>query len=213
MRWTVPVLALLWSTGAGAQAPSRADEANVRQTHAIADCLVRSDARRASAFLATSPTEPQARVLSELGTALNECAADAGGEGQALRLSAAALRGPVAEAFFERDFNGWTARNGRRPVAVYAVTPPPAQVPRARLLADMSACVVDARPGEVLALLSAQPASASESRAMATLVPALGPCFRAGQTADVTPAALRGLLAEAAYRRAVALASPRPISG
>lgn len=198
---------------AAAQNVPRSAEPSATALHRIAGCLVRRDTRRASAFLATAPTDSQARLLSDLGTALDECAAEAGGEGQQLRLSAGALRGPVAEAFFERDFSGWAPRSGRRPVPVYALTPPPAQVPRTRLLADMASCVADAQPAGVLALLAAQPGSAAENQATAGLVSTLGPCFRAGQTADVTQAALRGLLAEAAYRRAVALSAARPTSG
>lgn len=203
---TVATAGLLAAAPAIAPAQRTAPEASARSTHVIAACLVRNASRPASAFLATAPTQSQARLLADLGPALNECAAEAGGEGQELRLSAAAVRGPIAEAFFERDFNGWSPRNGRRPVTVYPATPPPAEVPRARLLADMAACVADARPADVLTLLATSPASAGEGQATAALVPALGPCFRAGQTADVSRSQLRGLLAEAAYRRAAGLA-------
>lgn len=212
MRWTA-LLVVAVPTLALAQPAPRSAGVDARALHQVASCLIKADARRAAAFLATAPTEPQTRLLADLQEPLAQCAADVGGEGTQLRLSAAALRGPIAEALFERDFNGWSARSGRRPLAVYPLTPPPAQVPRARMLADMAACVADQRPAEVLALLRTEPASAGESQATEALVPALAPCFRAGESADVTRAQLRGLLAEAAYRRAaLATGSPRPTS-
>ena len=87
--------AALLLAGASSVAPAQrpaAPEASVRSMHAIAACLVRSASRPAAAFLRVAPNQPQARLLADLGPALNECAAEAGG-GRGVEAEAAAVEG------------------------------------------------------------------------------------------------------------------------
>lgn len=66
---------------------------------------------------------------------------------------------------------------------------------------EMAACVADANPSEVMALIETAPFTDAEDLAVDRLIPDLGPCLQVGTTLDAKREPLRAALAEALYQR------------
>jgi hypothetical protein len=172
---------------------------SVKQAHAFANCAVTRS--RGGEILGAYPgSEAETQILASYRSR--------GCQGPAA--TPTLLRGAVAEQLFKTDFGSIGARAKRDSVEVFAplATGALQQLPADRKqrveMLDFAACLVATDPTNSVALLNTGVGSAEEGRAMAALQPTFAPCVQAGQTLGVNRAELRGLVAEAAYRAALA---------
>ena len=151
-------------------------------------------------LLATQPgSAEEAEVLAEY--ARRSCAAPSA--------DAQLLRGAVAEQLFKSDFGSIGARPQRDYIEVFTVDVEAFDeldaASRRRL--DMLAfgtCVAAASPAKAVVLLQSSAGSAEEARTVAELQPSFSPCLDEGAQLNLGKAELRGVLAEGAYRLALA---------
>lgn len=120
------------------------------------------------------------------------------------------LRGTIAEAMFEQDF-GRIGAPPKNPTPPLFATPTATELNALPTLARFNVallifadCVVKASPNEAMAILRTDSGTPSERAAFAKLAPALGPCLTAGAKVEFNRNQLRGAMAEASYRGAVA---------
>ncbi|MDF7773885.1 hypothetical protein P1X14_01390 [Sphingomonas sp. AOB5] len=120
----------------------------------------------------------------------------------------ATVRGSMAEALFERDYG--TLDGAARPGKVSMFTMPmpgsyQSLYPRTRYAIGMLAygdCIVQAAPKESVAMMLTAPGSSNERTAFSALAPVMGECLNDGDKITFTRTQLRGVIAEAAYRKA-----------
>lgn len=116
------------------------------------------------------------------------------GSRRANRLRSANLlvAGSIAERLLERD---------AAPVNVQLAHAAARPAPEARSLAEgVALCVVRSTPDDVAALLASDVASESEATAARALGPVISLCNQSGQGIEMSNAALRAILATAAFR-------------
>jgi len=151
-------------------------------------------------LLATQPgSEEEAGVLQEF--------ADRGcGTASA---SPALLRGALAEKLFEKDFGVVGARPRRDTIEIFRVDPSEVDglEATARRRVDVigfATCAAAANVVKTSALLKTAPGSAQEATLVKEMEPSFSPCLLEGERLDMGKAELRGALAEATYRLALA---------
>jgi len=186
-------------------------ERTIETSHAFGECLVRRRKPNINDLLNTPPGSVLERqIFLKISKGAGQCLLDADkswGE-VTLRYQPIALRGPVAEALFERDFKDFRPVAKRQAVATFDMVEAVQQ--RGSALTELEAsglvmlefaeCVLQSRPAESLALLRTKVATEAESGALWALAPSFSPCLSSGKTSTINRTILRGLIAEAAYR-------------
>lgn len=183
----------------------------VQALYAYGSCVVDQSPSRTRRVLSLVPGSKEERALLR-SVADDRCINGHGGS-QYLYFEPQMLRGAIAEAMLHLD----QARGSKRKLAN---EPPPfpalsandlarlSQEGQATLLAlDVAQCLLSTDPQAVTALLAADPASPEEGQGFTKLLPNLGPCISDGKQVTLSKPHLRGVLAEAAYRSAFALAN------
>jgi hypothetical protein len=165
-------------------------------------CIVRTDARGPIAVLAMDYRTPEYRAkLRAIGVGFGRCVTPA----SELRSNSMLFAASLAEAMLNEQT--------RHPLAaslVYDSARPPVV---ARSPSEtMALCVVRARPAGVAALIETPPGSRDEQAAMAPVGNVLPGCLAKGYALTLNRPALRGLLALAAYRVAVANGAVRGVA-
>lgn len=181
------------------QTETRADGTYERVTraHAFAACLAERFAPAVGALLAEVPgSEVERRALDRLAQRWQPCLRRITDAENVLQVRAAALRGPLAEALLESP----AAARPALPALERAEGDERLWV-ALRRFAD---CAVGARPGEGSALLASAPGSAEEGAEVRRIVNEHDACFPAGEEVAINIPNVRGFVAEALYRRAIA---------
>lgn len=178
--------------------PRKADPDALRVMHDFGRCVGHS--RSSAQLLAVLPYSPEEqRIVVRIAT--SECLTNG-----MLKFRAPVLRGVVAEQLYLANFTGGRPRKAVTPV--FADLSPadlaaadPAQRTAVQLIL-FGQCVSSVDPADVAALLATPAMSMRERTAFGALQPALGRCIESG-TFHLNRFALRGFLAEGAYRNAV----------
>lgn len=178
-------------------------------------CLANYRPREADTWLATAPgtsasDAAQAALMPRHESHCVQFGAITIG-GSSLTFSPRTLRGHVAQGRYLALY-----ANGAPPsVADAAQTTIPVEIYNARVTsaADTESeiirifgdCMAAAEPMKVDALIRTQMESRAENAAIGALQPAMGPCLWNGQTIAFSRESLRAALADALYRKAIAL--------
>jgi len=161
-----------------------------RVLHDFAACLAASEPRRAREVLALDyRASGYAEALTRLVGSNTMCL-----ERGRLTGNGRLFAGRIAEALLLRSLRGGDL--GRR-VAFDPARPPLQARDETEL---MAICTVRAAPAEVAALFASRPASEEENAAVRTLAPRIGGCLAAGTSGRFNRAAIRSMLALAAWR-------------
>lgn len=124
-----------------------------------------------------------------------------------LRMSEPLFRGAVFRAMYVRDFGT------KSPAALDPVNNPKVKPADAGPAANFGDCVARLSPVPARELVLSNPATPQEQQAIAALRPALADCLPPKQQARFTSWGLQASLAEALYRRTVALTATSNGSG
>jgi hypothetical protein len=123
-----------------------------------------------------------------------------------LKMEPITLRGAIAEALFEQDFEGIRGRPKRDTAKIFSAVSEaelddlPDHVVSSLYGINLAQCVIEADPAGVDAIFRSRPTSDAESAAFEKLVPAISSCIPAGAELSLTKVSMRGALAEGAYR-------------
>jgi hypothetical protein len=215
----MPVLGL--ALAAGDLAPALAQRAGsrigsdagpgdgVKELRIIARCYVDKRTAAAARWLHLLPGESERQHISAEMATLEDCTDNDKlvMDGKYVSFKPASLRRPVAVAMVRRMI-----LRGEVPAAVPASPPAPwyqAQLAlqskdfpvdaRMMVAEDFGYCVAVKQWGDAVALVRADVDSLEEAKAIKALVPALGPCITADQTARLTADLVRQTVAEPIY--------------
>jgi hypothetical protein len=182
-------------------------------------CQLAADAASLEPMLASAPySEAEAAEAARILPLIQQCI---GLRGSLASLSPA-LRGAVAEAFYESRFaTPQPARSPEPGVKPLLVLEAATTRPDAATLAPayaMAQCTAAQHGAEVRALLATDPNTPEEQAAFAALNPAFGHCAAGGGAITIDARTLRGVLAESLYRWSIVqrdgsaspLAAPSP---
>ena len=171
---------------------------NSAQTQAFGKCAANN--YDGAELLATQPgSEEETDVLQEFAT--RGCATASA--------APALLRGALAERLFEKDFGVVGARARRDSIEIFRVDPAEVEAldPNARRRVDVigfATCAAAANVVKTSALLKTNPGTPAETALVKEMEPSFAPCLLEGERLDLGRAELRGALAEATYRLALA---------
>ena len=173
--------------------------------------------RRVSAYGRCVATVMSAGILSRLPSSAEDLRSMSGSARFSscalgnLRFPRIALRGIVAEYWFEHDFDANGAPRPNQTIAKVYESPNAEKLakltPDVRsgvVMVDVGTCVAKANRAGVASLLSTDAATPEEKAAYAALVPAIGGCLPAGVQLRMHRMLMRGYIAEGAYRAAAA---------
>jgi hypothetical protein len=181
-----------------ASAPSKPED--LRMLHEHSRCVVEAAPNQAARILKLDyRSEAYRRSLGNLIAAPGNCARFNG----RLRMARLLVAGAFAEALLPRALGGATLESRT------ALDPSRPTISARDEGEYLGLCAVRSMPGQVSAMLAADPASEEEKAAAAAISSNLGPCLRAGASAKLNRPGLRALLALAAYR-IITQAQPAP---
>ena len=123
--------------------------------------------------------------------------------------AASLLRGALAEELFKKDFGVVGARPRRETIEIFRVDPAELETldatSRRRVdVIGFATCAAASNVLKTAALLKTDPGSASEAALVKEMEPSFAPCLLEGERLDLGKSELRGALAEATYRLALA---------
>ncbi|MEA3047999.1 MAG: hypothetical protein QOJ53_2331 [Sphingomonadales bacterium] len=164
-------------------------------------CQLGADAASLEPMLATAPySEAEGAQAARILPLVQECI----GLRASLAGLAPALRGAIAEAFYESRFaTPQPARSPEPGVKPLLVVEAATARPDAATLAPayaMAHCTAARNGAEIRALLATDPNTPEEQTAFAALNPAFGRCAAGGGAITIDSRTLRGVLAESLYR-------------
>ena len=188
-------------------APMAGEREAERIMRSFANCVVRTKSAQAAALLRTMPeTAEQLGILNALVGRESACLT-----ARQMRISKTLLRGAIAEALVTRapfaaaplpeaarveDFGAYSAR--MTAADMDEVTAEDGANLVGRWLAE---CVAAEHPELIRTVLASGYGSDAERRALRAAQPAFSSCLLEGQARTVDRLTMRGLLAEALYRR------------
>lgn len=173
--------------------------ADIRGLHDYAQCVAAAQPRRARALLAMDHRgreyqEGARRLYGPEPGCWRRLSDGPERRVSQVRFNARMFAARMAERFLRADLAGADL------AARVALDPARPAIPARSEEELMSLCTVRAAPAQVAAIFASEPASREEAAAVNALVPHIGQCLTAGATGEFNHAAIRSMLALAAYR-------------
>ena len=168
-------------------------EESVRALQMYGRCVLRRDAARVDALLATAPGSADEQTLSK--QIVDRDGSGCLGNNASLRGDDKLFRGSLAEAVYRRRYMAADA------VALDGAMKASPSTDFADVVSKFADCVVAGNPAQIRALFASEPMSVEEKAAVGALSPGFAPCIDPTQQLRLNKAILRAILASATVDR------------